>query len=209
MDPNSSRVVADSEDRRPRRRAGGRAGQGNRIDLGISQPYLPAEPRASPGGDHGPLPGLLPAVGSAGCYYYASERGFPRTTNGPRARTPSTARSTTIDAPHYFTTLIKFGIGRSTYDASQEVRSGDLLREEAVALVKRYDGEYPERFSDELMEYLSLPPGQFPQASQQFETPEVPIRDYFVALADRFRSPHLWEYDGEWRLRHRVADEGG
>ncbi|HUP93643.1 MAG TPA: hypothetical protein VM164_01960 [Burkholderiales bacterium] len=37
-----------------------------------------------------------------------------------------------------------------------------------------------------------------------FEQP-VMDRSYFDALADRFRSPHLWRYDnGDWRLRHAV-----
>ena len=40
-----------------------------------------------------------------------------------------------IDDLHYYTTFIKFGIGRATYDASQEVRNSDITRDEAVALV--------------------------------------------------------------------------
>ena len=32
-------------------------------------------------------------------------------------------------------------------------------------------------------------------------------REYFMKLADRFRSPHLWMHDGgEWKLRHNVFD---
>ena len=109
-----------------------------------------------------------------------------------------------VDDLHYFTTHVKFGIGRATYDASQEIRSGDITREEGVALVKRYDGEFPERFFGELMEYLSLPAEQFPIASRRFEQPTMD-RDQFLAIADRFRSPHLWQrINGEWKLRHAV-----
>lgn len=33
-------------------------------------------------------------------------------------------------------------------------------------------------------------------------------REYFMHLADTFRSPHLWKHEyGEWKLRHRVWDE--
>lgn len=32
----------------------------------------------------------------------------------------------------YYTTFIKFGIGRATYDASQEIRNRHLTREEGV-----------------------------------------------------------------------------
>lgn len=31
-------------------------------------------------------------------------------------------------------------------------------------------------------------------------------RDGFMALADRFRSPHIWKKEGAgWALRHQVA----
>ena len=48
---------------------------------------------------------------------------------------------------------MKFGIARATYDAAQEVRSGDIIRDEGVALVNRYDHEFPERFADEIFDY--------------------------------------------------------
>ena len=63
-----------------------------------------------------------------------------------------------IDMFHYYTTCIKFGIGRATYDASQEIRSGDLMRDEGVALVKKYDGEFPSRWSKEIFDYLKNRP---------------------------------------------------
>jgi N-acetyl sugar amidotransferase len=143
-----------------------------------------------------------------GAYYFAVENGgfeaSPERTPGTYSKYNSI--DDRIDDLHYYTTYIKFGIGRATYDASQEVRSGDLEREEAVALIRRYDGEFPERFADELMTYLSLPEAQFPVASKMFESP-IMDRDYFMALANRFRSPHLWAYDnGDWRLRRTVFD---
>ena len=37
-----------------------------------------------------------------------------------------------------------------------------------------------------------------------FESP-VMDRDYFMRLADSFRSPHLWKREGgQWKLRHTV-----
>ena len=83
-----------------------------------------------------------------------------------------------IDDYHYYTTYIKFGIGRTTYDAAQEIRSGDLTREEGIALARKYDGEYPERFEKEIFEYLSMNEKQFPIASKQFEQPIID-REYF------------------------------
>lgn len=142
-------------------------------------------------------------------YYFAVEKGgfeaAPERTPGTYSKYNSI--DDRIDDLHYFTTYVKFGIGRTTYDAAQEVRSEDIVREEAVALVKRYDGEYPERFSEELLTYLSLPPEQFPKSSKQFEDP-IMDRAYFDALANRFRPAHLWEHaNGEWRLRRTVFDQ--
>ena len=61
-----------------------------------------------------------------------------------------------IDDLHYYTTYIKFGIGRATYDASQEIRNKHITREEGEALVNRFDGEFPDRYFSETMEYLVL-----------------------------------------------------
>jgi N-acetyl sugar amidotransferase len=145
------------------------------------------------------------------CYFFAVENGGFRPSPERTAGTFSKYSSIDdkLDDLHYYTTYIKFGIGRATYDAAQEIRSGDLTREEGVALVKRYDGEFPERFIEEIFQYLSIPPKEFPKASQMFEQTNID-RDYFSHLEDRFRSPHLWRYDhGRWNLRHRVWDEPG
>jgi N-acetyl sugar amidotransferase len=144
-----------------------------------------------------------------GAYYFAVENGgfeaSPERTPGTYSKYNSIDDK--MDDLHFYTYFIKFGMGRSFYDACQEVRSGDLEREEAVALIQRYDGEFPERFADELMAYLSLPKDQFPKASEMFESP-IMDREYFHALSNRFRSPHLWLHEnGEWRLRNTVFNK--
>lgn len=126
-------------------------------------------------------------------YYYAVENtGFkarPFRTQGTYSKYNSIDDK--IDDLHYYTTFIKFGIGRVTYDASQEVRNKHLTREDAIALVKRYDGEFPDKYFDEIMEYIGLKPEKFHE------------------LCDQFRSPHLWaNVNGEWKLRHNVAGTG-
>ena len=143
------------------------------------------------------------------CYYYAVEHGnfqpAPERTSGTYSKYNSIDDK--IDDFHYYTVYIKFGIGRATYDAAQEIRSGDITREEGVALVRRYDGEFPERFAKEVFEYLSIRPEEYAEASRMFERP-VMDREYFDHLADRFRSPHLWKYqNGTWTLRHAVWQE--
>jgi N-acetyl sugar amidotransferase len=138
------------------------------------------------------------------CYYYAVEHGgfqaSPERTAGTYSKYNSIDDK--IDDLHYYTTRLKFGIGRAVYDASQEIRSGDITREEGLALIRRFDDEIPERFMAENLEYLSLPEQDFPQAARFFEKP-ILDRAYFDNLCDRFRSPHLWQYeDGKWSLRH-------
>lgn len=138
-------------------------------------------------------------------YYYAVEHGgfeaSPERTAGTYSKYNSI--DDRIDDLHYYTTGAKFGIGRATYDAAQEIRSGDIDRDEGVALVKKYDHEYPTRFIDEMMEYLSMPENEFPVASKMFERP-IMDREYFDLLVDNFRSPHLWKWEAKWVLRHPV-----
>lgn len=96
-----------------------------------------------------------------------------------------------MDDLHYYTLFIKFGIGRATYDASQEIRNKHLTREEGKSLVKRFDGEFPEKYFKEVMDYIGMPP------------------ERFLQLCDEYRSPHLWtKVNGEWKLRHNVTNDG-
>lgn len=145
-----------------------------------------------------------------GCYYYAVEHGGfqPSPERTPGTYSKYNSIDDRIDDFHYYTTYIKFGLGRATYDSSQEVRSGEITREEGVALIKRFDGEFPERFAQEIFDYLSIGPEQFPVASKAFESPRM-TRENFHQLADKFRSPHLWEKaDGQWKLRHTIWMDG-
>jgi len=123
------------------------------------------------------------------CYYYAVENtGFqanPERTPGTYSKYSSIDDK--IDMFHYFTTLIKFGIGRATYDSAQEVRNGKITREEAVHLVRKYDQEFPERYFAAFLEYIDMTDSEF------WET------------VDKFRSPHLWHKTANgWELRHVV-----
>ncbi len=123
-------------------------------------------------------------------YYYAVEHtGFnanPVRTEGTYSKYNSL--DDRIDGFHYFTTFIKFGLGRATYDASQEIRNKHITREEAVALVQRFDGEFPQRYFQEVMDFIGMKP------------------ERFMELCDQFRSPHLWEKKGDqWHLRRQVS----
>jgi len=126
-------------------------------------------------------------------YYYAVEntdfRARPFRTQGTYSKYNSIDDK--IDDLHYYTTHVKFGIGRTTYDASQEIRNRHITREEGQALVKKFDGEFPDRYFEEIMEHIGMDP------------------DRFHELCDQFRSPHLWAKDkDEWKLRHTVNRDG-
>ena len=142
-----------------------------------------------------------------GAYYYAVENGGfePSPERTPGTYSKYNSIDDKVDDLHYWTTWIKFGIGRASYDAAQEIRNGEIIREEGVALVQKYDGEWPERFEEELMAYLSVDPRLDPRAQDAFANPEMTV-EYFWNLADKFRSPHLWTRDnGDWVLKHVVS----
>jgi N-acetyl sugar amidotransferase len=166
------------------------------VDENDLQPYLPADPeQIEKNRVEVHYLGYYLKWHPQGCYYYAVENGGFQPSP---ERTPGKYNSIDdrIDDFHYYTTFIKFGIGRATYDAAQEIRSGEITREEGVALVRKFDGEFPERFAEEIFRYLSVP-----------GLPAMD-RDYFMSLADKFRSPHLWKKeDGRWKLRHAVWHE--
>ena len=112
-----------------------------------------------------------------------------------------------IDDLHYYTTFIKFGIGRAVQDAAHQVRNKDITRAEGINLIKKFDGEFSCRFIPELMEYLSLPEKEFPGVKGVFEQP-IMDEEYFRALSNNFRSPHLWEYkNDDWSLRKAIWHE--
>ena len=127
-------------------------------------------------------------------YYYAVEHtGFeanPVRTEGTYSKYNSLDDK--VDGFFYFTRWIKFGVGRAMMDSAQEIRNHHIDKHEAIALMKRYEGEYPLRYEKEFLEYIGM------------------TREEFLATCDQFRSPHLWAVnDGVWALRHTPWDAVG
>jgi len=118
-------------------------------------------------------------------FYYCSEHaGFstnPERTEGTYSKYASLDDS--LDGLHYYLAYIKFGIGRATSDSAHEIRDGKITREEGVALVHKFDGEFPAKHFSEACEYMSLPP-------------EVALK-----IIDGWRDPRVWDGD---KLRYRV-----
>ena len=125
-------------------------------------------------------------------YYAAKNTGFkPRPFRSQGTYSKYHSVDDKIDDFHFYTTFIKFGIGRATYDASQEIKNKHLTREEGKNLVKKFDGEFPKKYFSEVMNYLDIK------------------EDYFFKLCDKFRSPHIWKKKGDiWKLRHTVNKDG-
>lgn len=95
-----------------------------------------------------------------------------------------------IDGFHYWLGFIKFGVGRATADAAHEIRDGYMMRDEGIELIKKYDGEFPERYYKEFLEYCDINEAQF------------------LEVVDSWRSEHIWKKEnGNWLLRHPIWEE--
>ena len=89
-----------------------------------------------------------------------------------------------IDGFFYYTSHIKFGVGRAMFDSAQEVRHGHITKEEGKTLIKKFDGEYPQKYENEFYDYISMK------------------KEEFLELCDKFRPDHLWEKKSNyWTLK--------
>jgi len=123
------------------------------------------------------------------CYYYAAKNtGFrPNTERTEGSYSKYSSIDDKIDTFHYYLTFIKFGLGRASYDAAQEIRNEKITREEGVSLIKKYDNEFPKKYFTHFLEYIEMNEGDF------------------SSTVDKFRSPHLWrKKNKEWKLLHQV-----
>ncbi len=90
-------------------------------------------------------------------------------------------------ALHTYLMYLKFGFGRATQDASIEVRRGAMDREQALNLVRLYDGQYPENFIGTYLDYYQM------------------SRTEFDAVLDRWANKELFQKkDGRWKPLFRV-----
>ena len=82
---------------------------------------------------------------------------------------------------HAYLMYLKFGFGRATQDAGIEIRRGAMSRDQAVNLVRLYDGHYPEEFIETYLEYYQM------------------TQEEFDAVLDRWVNKDLFEKeDGRW-----------
>jgi len=81
---------------------------------------------------------------------------------------------------HDLLKFIKFGYGRASDHSSKDIRSGDMTRDEAIDMVKKYD----HIISDDLYHWLNYV--------------DMTEEDFWK-IADKFRDPRVWWIDeGLW-----------
>ena len=119
-------------------------------------------------------------------YYYASKN-IDFNANPERSEGTYTKYSSLddkIDGFFFYTSYIKFGIGRAMFDSANEIRHGHITKDEGKALINKFDGEYPKKYEDEFFRYISMK------------------KEEFLELCDKFRPEHIWKKkSNRWVLK--------
>ena len=123
-------------------------------------------------------------------FYFAKQKtGFEVNPDGRTEGTYTKYQSLDdkLDGLHYYAWFIKTGRGRTTEDAALEVRNEIITREEAIMLVKKFDGEFPKKYFKDCLEYMGISENEF------WETIE------------KFRPNNIWEKKGnDWVLKNPI-----
>lgn len=91
-------------------------------------------------------------------------------------------------ALHAYLMYLKFGFGRATQDAGIEIRRGSMSREQGINLVGVYDGQYPDSFIDDYLDYYHM------------------SQDEFDSTLDKWANKALFEkVDGRWEPKFKVS----
>jgi N-acetyl sugar amidotransferase len=92
-----------------------------------------------------------------------------------------------IDDLYYYMQYIKFGFGRTTRDVSRFIQNGHLGRLEGLKFIKKYDGEYPKRHLETVLNYLSLKQNNFDE------------------IVDKHRNLEIWRVkNNNWQLINKL-----
>ena len=92
-----------------------------------------------------------------------------------------------IDYLHFYTYYIKFGMGRATSATEQEIRAGVINRDEGIALVKRFDSEFPSKYFQDYLDYMQIDKTEFHD------------------VIEKARPEHLWKKNrNKWVLKKPI-----
>jgi N-acetyl sugar amidotransferase len=91
---------------------------------------------------------------------------------------------------HAYIMYLKFGFGRATQDAGIEIRRGAMERNQAIPLVKIYDGIYPYEHETTYLEYYDM------------------TKSEFENVLDRYANKDLFEKkEGKWKPKFVIDNE--
>ena len=84
-----------------------------------------------------------------------------------------------MDDMYYYMNYIKFGYGRCIRDLSRHIQKGEISRKEALAIARKYDGEFPEDSIKHILNYLEI------------------SKESLLEIIDSHRTPKVWEKNGK------------
>ena len=126
-------------------------------------------------------------------YYYAQKHiGFkPADERSEGTYSRYASLDDKIDGFHYYLGFIKFGIGRATSDTAHEIRDGKIDREEGIALIKKFDSEFPSKYLDSFLNYCDI------------------TYEELQNIINSWRSDHIWDKnsDNTWSLKNPIWEE--
>jgi N-acetyl sugar amidotransferase len=122
----------------------------------------------------------------------AQQHGF-KTLDGPREGTYRNyvGIDEKINRIHQYLKVLKFGYGRATDHACEDIRNGRLTREQAKQLVKAHDlQELSDYYVDDFVAYLGY------------------SKEEFYLILERFRNRAVWQKDGQgrWHIPNHLED---
>lgn len=89
---------------------------------------------------------------------------------------------------HDYLKFLKFGYGRTTDDASTEIRLRRMTREEGIELVKQYDSTEPTNLNTYL-DFMEM------------------TKKEFYSMVEHLRDKNIWEkVNGEWKMKDCIAN---
>ncbi|MBI4125575.1 MAG: N-acetyl sugar amidotransferase [Deltaproteobacteria bacterium] len=129
-------------------------------------------------------------------FYYAVENTGFKTNPAGRSEgtyTKYASLDDKLDGFHWYMSYMKFGMGRASRDVQQDIRRHHITREEGVALVQRYDGEFPQIYYEWFKDYCQIDDG------------------YFWGVCDFYRGmSNIWSKEnGKWVLKAVVQNLDG
>ena len=96
-----------------------------------------------------------------------------------------------INRIHQYLKVLKFGYGRATDHACEDIRNGRMTREEAKHLVRKHDLEdLSSKFVNDFVTWMAM------------------SRDEFLAILERYRNTNIWQQDasGRWHIPGHLED---